>query len=174
MHLTKKIRYDRVGLDGSNGLSVQCLVRNDEADGLLKTTSKGEELMAALKDKFVVYGKHAEVVRREFGGVVVGSRFREDSPSFMANIILPNFYRHNSATVENAPLYVLVPNCEIDMVWPLNVGDEFKYGVSFDPEKQKKLSEAVGIFKDTTCLYICLHPLSNEEAMRLQINALGM
>ena len=124
-----------------------------------------------------VRGKYAEIIRQEFGEIQFGTLgIRNEELFFHANTALANIYRKFGATVEGAPLYILVPNHPIQVLWPEGVGDEVKFGTAFTGPngKREELTTAVGVFKGITGVYICLKPLTDREASLLEEGCLGM
>ena len=120
-----------------------------------------------------ISGQHKKAVLQSFGNIDIGGADRLARVTFSADIVLPNFYGNGQATIEKDPLYVLIPDQEISHVWPCGVG-AMKFGKATVHPTDKKICSAVGIYKGTSMLYICLSPVPKELQSKIEIGSLGM
>jgi len=101
--------------------------------------------------------KFVEEVKKHFGDVYLGEPLPNGTPILRITTVLPNFYCVSSATVEKDPLYVVVPESDIQNIWPGNDFDEVRFGTATTQGGQV-LTSAVAVFKGTTGLYLCISP----------------
>ena len=125
-------------------------------------------------------GEFAAQVLQDFGETEVGildshvselSAKKEIRLKFSADKVEPNHYRQSCATVDTAPLYIIVPDMDIIQVWPC-LNDGTKFGMaSFG---SRNIVQGFGIFKRLKGLYICLKPISKDQLDLIWSGSLGM
>lgn len=124
----------------------------------------------------MIGGRYRKKILELFGAVNVSQETKEylagRRMTFTADMVLPNFYSCGQATIENAPLFILIPDQELAGVWPGRSFDEIKLGTATKQPGGTTLTKGVGIFKGKTGLYICLSPVENPDD--LEIGSLGM
>lgn len=123
--------------------------------------------MRSLRNATIV-GDRAAVanVRNLFGHIDFASAglggAAENGPPVTLRItrVLANCYKVSDATPESAPLYILVPDTTITLVWTGTDHQEIRYGTAMQGDKP--ITGAVCIFKGTCGLYFCLTPAGEQ------------
>jgi hypothetical protein len=123
----------------------------------------------------LILGRFKREVIALFGDVQVGSK-GVARITWRADKILPNYYGNPLAgqEPEKNPIYILVPDTDVEVVWPGRGFDDVKFGTADRHRGGPNITTAVGIFKGTALLYICLKPLSETEVDELEVGSLGM
>jgi len=126
-----------------------------------------------------IFGEYKHQVIELFGDVDLGIRSVRGIGriSLTATKILPNFYRNPNAgtePIENNPILILVPDVSLDYVHPDNFCEAVRFGTAERHVGHVGLVRAIGMFKGTAMLYVCLDPLEEADVQALEIGSLGM
>lgn len=135
--------------------------------------------MQLKSDRVWVSGEYKRQVIELFGDVDLGARSVRscDKIPLRASKILPNFYSSEHAgtePVEKNPIFILVPHVPLDYVHPDKSCEAVRFGTAERHIGHVELVRAIGLFKGTAMLYICLDPLEDEDVQALEVGSLGM
>lgn len=135
--------------------------------------------MQLKSDGVWVFGEYKRKVKKLFGDVDLGIRSIRGNGriSLTATKILPNFYRNSNAgnePIEKNPIFILVPDVSLDYVHPDKSCEAVRFGTAERHVGHVGLVRAIGLFKGTAMLYICLDPMEEVDIQALEIGSLGM
>lgn len=135
--------------------------------------------MQLKSDRVWVFGEFKRQVIKQFGDVDLGVRSIRGTGGISLRVtkILPNFYSNSNAgtePVEKNPIFILVPEVSLDYVHPDKSCETVRFGTAERHAGHVGLVRAIGLFKGTAMLYVCLDPLEEADVQALEIGSLGM